>query len=265
MTMDDNNNQELEELVDETIKASSGEGNVLAGFVLFKDANMDWLRFKKVLDEDWGITFDDEIKDNAVVFKVDDMMVACSLLPMPVPNDEATEAARRNILWADGAKLVSEHQAHMVVAVMNKFDAIEQQVLLAKVISSMLKLDNTIGVYKAPTVFEKDFYIRFAESIKQGEYPMPIFIYVGMYNDHGGVCAFTSGLNYFGKPEIEVVGSQSAPEQVLSFMYSISEYVLVEDADLKDGETIGFTEDQKLPITVSDGVSLTGQTVKIGF
>ena len=54
---------------------SEGKGNVLAGFVLFKDANMDWTRFKKNLEDDWDITFEDEIKDNAVVFTVDDMTV----------------------------------------------------------------------------------------------------------------------------------------------------------------------------------------------
>ena len=37
-----------------------GEGNVLAGFVLLEDANMDWLRFKKILKDDWDIEFDDE-------------------------------------------------------------------------------------------------------------------------------------------------------------------------------------------------------------
>lgn len=242
-----------------------GEGNVLAGFVLLEDANMDWLRFKKILKDDWDIEFDDEVKENAVVFQSDEMMVALSLLPNPVPNNEAVEAAKRNILWKDGADITSKHKAHLIVAVMNKFDAVDQQVLFAKVTSSLLKLDNAIAVYKSPTVYEKQFYIDFAMSIKKGEYPMPIFVYVGMYLDKSGVCAFTSGMRYFGKQEIEIIGSQAQPEQVLSFMYSISEYLLVEDIELKDGETIGFTEDQKLPIEISKGVSIDGDTVKIGF
>jgi hypothetical protein len=94
---------------------------------------------------------------------------------------------------------------------------------------------------------------------------MPIFVYVGMYLDKEGFCAFTSGMRYFGKEEIEVIDSKAQPEQVLSFMYSISEYILVDDIELKDGETIGFTEEQKLPITISKGVSVDGDTVKIGF
>ena len=56
------------------------EGNVLAGFVLYTDANMDWLRFKKFLKDDWNIVPQDDVKDNAMVFKVGDMVVACSLM-----------------------------------------------------------------------------------------------------------------------------------------------------------------------------------------
>lgn len=166
MTNSDNDKNEQN-----VTESAEGKGNVLAAFVLFEDANMDWTRFKKNLEDDWDITFDDEIKDGAVVFSVDDMTVACSLMPSPVPNKEAEEAAKRNILWKDGAEVVAKHGAHMIVAIMNKPDALDQQELLAKVSCSLLKLDNAIGIYKAPTVYEKEFYINFAKTIDEGECP----------------------------------------------------------------------------------------------
>ena len=257
-------------LNDENNNEAPGKGNVLAGFVLFKDANMDWLRFKKNLEEDWDISFDDEIKDGAVVFNADDMTVACSLMPAPVPNHEAEAAAKRNILWKDGAEIVAKHQAHMIVAVMNKFDALDQQELLAKVACSLLKLDNAIGIYKAPTVYEKDFYINFAKTIDEGECPVPIYVYVGMYAEEKNeeeeqlFSAFTSGLSVFGKLEMEVIRASLQPNDLLSFMYTICEYVISEDVELKDGETIGFTEEQKIPVHISAGVSVPGDTIKLG-
>lgn len=150
-----------------------------------------------------------------------------------------------------------------MLAVMNKFDPLDQQELFAKVACSLLKLDNAIGIYKDPTVYEKDFYINFAMSIDKGEYPIPIYVYVGMYVENGGVYAFTSGMRFFGKQEMEILGSSYEPDEVLSFMYTICEYVIVEDIELKDGETIGFSEDQKLPIKLSEGVSVPGDTLKI--
>ena len=241
------------------------EGNVLAGFVLFKDANMDWARFKRFLKEDWDIDVQDEVKDNALVFKTDGMVVACSLMPSPVPDKEAEENAKNNIFWKEGPEVVASHNAHVMMAVMNKFDPMDQAQLFIKVAASLLKLDNAIAIYKNPTVYEKEFYINFAQNLKNDELPMPILIYVGMYLSKTGLCAFTSGMRTFGKEEIEIVDSLEQPPAVISFLLSITEYVLSEDAELKDGETIGFTDEQRLPISVGDGVSVPGTTIKIKF
>ena len=119
-------------------KDDKKEGNVLAGFVLYTDANMDWLRFKKFLKDDWNIVPQDDVKDNAMVFKVGDMVVACSLMPNPVPNKEAENAAKYNILWKEGANEVAKHQAHVMLAVMNKTSAVEQ--------ADMNKLEFTLTV-----------------------------------------------------------------------------------------------------------------------
>ena len=72
-------------------------------------------------------------------------------------------------------------------------------------------------------------------------------------------------MTFFGMNELEIIDSKQQPDQVVSFMFSIEEYVLSEHVELKDGETIGFSEEQKLPISVGDGVSIKGITAKIGF
>ena len=64
-------------------KDDKKEGNVLAGFVLYTDANMDWLRFKKFLKDDWNIVPQDDVKDNAMVFKVGDIAVSYTHLTLP--------------------------------------------------------------------------------------------------------------------------------------------------------------------------------------
>ena len=49
------------------------------------------------------------------------------------------------------------------------------------------------------------------------------------------------------------------------FLVSLVSYVLEYDVILRDGETIGFTADDKHTITLNEGVSLPGMTLKIGF
>ncbi len=258
--MNSNTNAEENQIND------SVQSDTVMGFVLLKDANMDWPRFRHYLKEDWGIVPDDEVKDNILLFQQGDMKVVCSLMPSPVPDKEAEQNAKNNFLWKNGAEEVAKHGAHVMVAVMNKADAVSQSLLFVKVACSLLKLKNAIGLYKNPTVYEKNFYIQFAETVKNGEIPAPLLTYVGMYiTKESLLCGFTSGLSYFGSEEIEVVDSKAQPNQLYSFMLSIAEYVISSGEKLKDGDTIGFTEDMKLPVTLSDGVSVQGKTLKIGY
>lgn len=244
----------------------NNENRIALGFVLLKDANFDWPRFRHNLKEDWGITFSDEIKDGAVVFEAEGMNCACSLMPNPVPNNEAETCAKNNPLWKDGDKEVAEHGAHVMVAVMQHEDKLDQQMMLCKIASSMLKLKNTIGFYKNPTVYERQFYIDTAENIKDNKPPIPIMVYVGMYMTEGAVLnAFTYGMTFFGYDEIEVVGSKAQPPQLYSFMLSVAHHVIWDEQPLADGDSIDLTDDLSVPVTRADAVSFEGKVMRIEF
>ena len=75
---------------------------------------------------------------------------------------------------------------------------------------------------------------------------------------------YTYGLRKFGKEEIEVYADADLNEG-RDFLFDIVAYVLECDVVLNDGETIGFSEEQKLQITVSPGIALPGDTIKIEY
>ena len=47
------------------------------------------------------------------------------------------------------------------------------------------------------------------------------------------------------------------------FMFEIACYVIGSGVTLRDGETIGFSEEQKLPIARTEGISVEGMSLKI--
>ncbi|MBR6045075.1 MAG: DUF4261 domain-containing protein [Ruminococcus sp.] len=247
------------------------KGKTIVGFVLLTDANLDWPRFRHYLKEDWGISFSDEIKDGAVVFSAEGRRCACSLLPNPVPNKEAETCARNNLLWKDAVEETAKHAAHVMVAVMDspdpeERDELDASLLFCKIASSMLKLKNTIGIYKNPTVYEKQFYIDVAQNIKKTAIPIPIMVHIGIYmTAQRQLCGYTYGLRFFGREEVEVIDTRAQPQDLFNFLMAISDYVVTQEIDLKDGETIGFTEDEKLPIRISPAQYFPGNSIKIGF
>ena len=69
----------------------------------------------------------------------------------------------------------------------------------------------------------------------------------------------------FGKEEMEVYAANADLNDVRDFLLDIVTYVLDCDVTLNDGETIGFSEEQKLSITLSDAVALDGKSLKLEY
>lgn len=74
------------------------------------------------LQEQWNITVqesdeDGEKRDDALVFDVGDKIAAISLMPFPIPNNEAETNAENNWMWPEAVNAAKEHCAHIMVAV----------------------------------------------------------------------------------------------------------------------------------------------------
>lgn len=237
-----------------------------AGFVLLSDVSWDKQQLIHDLKTEWNIEIVDEDKnEEALVVSIDDMTIALSLMPAPVPNGEAEENAANNYLWKDAVKVIKAHQAHIMAAVLGNAPLIERGKLFVKLLASCCKQQNACGVYTSGTVFEPRFYMEFANMMKEDLLPIYNWIWFGLYQGEKGVNCYTYGMKVFGKDEMEVLDADADPSDVQEFLSSLVSYVLEYDVTLNDGETIGFTENDKHSITRSEGVSLPEVTLKIEY
>ena len=103
--------------------------------------------------------------------------------------------------------------------------------------------------------------------LKEDELPIFNWVWFGLYRSEGGLNGYTYGMDVFGKEEMEVLNTDAEPEELRDFLASLASYVLACDVTLQDGETIGFSADDKHTITRSPGVSLPEEqmTLKIGY
>ncbi|HOP99917.1 MAG TPA: DUF4261 domain-containing protein [Acetivibrio clariflavus] len=247
-------------------ESKSSTGNMVCGFILFNSIEVDWEAFYANLEKDWNIKLSEkQSKDSVFAFEVDGMSIACTFIDLPIPHNEAENNARNNFLWKEAMEVTSTHKAHAILAVMNGSDAIERNLLFTKIACSLLKLDNAIGIYQSPTVIPSKFYIDVAEDIKQGYLPILNWIYFGIYPDGDRVSGYTVGLNKFGKDEIEVIKTKESPKDLYNFLVCVASYVVEGDVTLKHGETIGFSQEQKLKIIRSKGIAVEGESIKIEF
>ncbi|MCI8414257.1 MAG: DUF4261 domain-containing protein [Ruminiclostridium sp.] len=247
-------------------------GGDFLGFVLLSTPEFDETAFRAVLKEDWGLTVPEqeapeEGEGPAIVFEHEGMMVSVALMEAPVPNGEAEYWANSNFMERDQALAAArDHQSHLLVAVMGREAApLKAGELFVKLAASCLKAPNALGIYDCGTVWLPEYFIRSSLAMKEGRPPLDALVFVGLYRGEKGVSSWTNGLRSFGKEELEVVESRHKPSEVYDLMWNVSSYLIQEGAVLRDGETLGYTAKQKLPITRSKGVYVEGQTLKIGF
>lgn len=239
------------------------------GFVLLSDADWDKEQLIRDLKEKWDITAeedDDENEDVNLIFSVDDMLAVIILMKAPIPGGEAEESAQNNYMWRDAVDVAKAHKAHIMVAVLGKEeDLLKRGKLYTKLAAACCRQKYAVGVYTSGVVFEPRFYEGFADMMKNDDIPIFNWIWFGIYRRSGGVCGYTYGMEDFGKDEMEVLDVDAAPSDLRDFLINIASYVLENDVELHDGETIGFSENDKHAITRSEGVALPKMTLKIKF
>ena len=254
---------------------------VFAGFVLLSKGEWDKQQFIHDMKEKWGITVDqqnpsedadeaasqDESQD-AVVFEVGHMSATVGLMTYPVPNGEAEANAENNYMWPEAVKAAREHCAHIIVAGLGKEeDVLEKGKLYTKLVAACCRQKHATGVYTSGVVFEPRFYESAAHVLDEGELPIFNWIWFGLYRSEGGLSAYTYGMDAFGKDEMEVLDVNARFDELRDFLTVLVFYVLENDVELKDGETIGFTADDIHTITRSKGVALPEEqmTLKISY
>lgn len=246
----------------------SGAGGFI-GFVLLPEYKFNWQNLWNTLREDWQIEPDESEKDedeDRHVISYKGCTILLALMDMPVPNNEAAENAAYNYLWKEAVEKTKEHKAHLIVSVLGTgVPPKERGRLFVQVAQACCKQEDVIGIYTNGVVYEPRFYVEAADMLKTEELPILNWVWFGIYQTKKGVGGYTFGMRNFGKDEIEVLDTAVTPKEMSEFLMDLAVYVLDEDVVLRDGETIGFSAEQKLPIKKSKGVAVEGMSLKIEY
>ena len=245
--------------------------STFVGFVLLDEVRFDAEKYVKDLKEDWGMSYDFEIThdNNTIIADYNGMIMTASLMPAPIPDNEAVEQAKTNYRWEKAVEAAEKHKAHLLVSVINRGDVdnIEGAKHYVKLLANATKQEGCLGINILGTVIHPQMYYDFAKLYDENDdFPIENIVYIGLYGDENNtVSGYTYGLEQFGKKELEIIKSSEEAEEVYNFLASISDYIITSDVVLNDGETIGFSEEQKIQISVSEGIALDGETIKLGF
>ncbi len=244
--------------------------SLILGMVLLEEANtVDINGVVSDLRSSWRLQVDDrESGDASSVLVIDGYNIAIAHMPLPVPGDEIKETAAYNYLWPNAEAEATRHQGHVLVSLMNAGkDPVAENLLFNKVAASVLKNSQSLGVYIGgrSLLLSKDFYLGNTAMMSEKDLPLYNWVYFGLRQENGKQSIYTYGLTDFNKKEMEIVNSSHSLDELIEMMFNMTHYVIAQQVNLKDGETIGISAEQKLKIKESKGKFLEGTTLKITY
>ena len=246
------------------------KAGAFVGFVLLSEVEWDKEQLIRDLKEEWNIDAteddDDEVSDDSLVFQIGDMIAAASLMQMPVPDGEAEENAESNYMWPEAVNAAKAHKAHIMVAVMGKeASLVKRAELYVKLAACCCRQKRATGIYTSGTVFEPSFFYKFADMMKDGEFPIFNLIWSASTAASAASAATHTEWSASARTRWRLLDADAEPSDVQNFLSSMAAYVIEYDVTLNDGETIGFSAEDKHAITRSEGAALPGMTLKIEY
>ncbi len=202
------------------------------------------------------------------VFKIDNKMVGVGHVGAPIPIGDIETTAVYAYNWETVLEDIKKQTSHLIVTIMNaESDFVNCFRIFTRVICSILRTTKSIGIYKGTQslLIPAEDYIEEAETMTDEHLPLNLWIYFGLHKTEEGNSVYTYGMSEFGKNDMEILNSSKSPHDLRDFLLNITHYVLDFDVTFEDGQTIGISENEKIPITFSKGKYVSGDTYKFRY
>lgn len=192
-------------------------------------------------------------KQGNVVFEIGNDHAAIGLMPIPIPWSNLEGPCLTAWWWPEAAEKMKSHKGHVLVALVgDQGDAIRRAITLTQLTAAVAASVDAAGIYwgGGALVHDPNAFVKEAESVSTASLPLQLWIDFRLgQNEDDSLRLFTTGMALFDQKEIEMPRTTKKPNDVLDFAYAIADYVLTSGKTIQAGETVGRSEDEKVPVT----------------
>lgn len=173
------------------------------------------------------------------------------LMPVAVPEGEADDAAQFSVsAMGTGWKLAS-HTAHLVVS-QRDTDGSPSETLgrFTSLLAAVAKASGAVGVYwgNAGATHDAAFFISTAQDRDLGA---RLLLWTGVSvarETDGRLSLLSLGMKQLNLPDLLLIAPKSAGNEALGTFFDLLAYVAARGKPLPDGDTIGRTAAERLPV-----------------
>jgi hypothetical protein len=203
--------------------------------------------------------------ENLLTLTVGEATAAVSLVPRPIPWSQLEGPAATAWYWPEASAALRHHAAHLLVALVDEGGRpIEKAMTLTRLVTAVAAASPSVGIFWGPgrLVHSPEAFIEQAVQMSEGN--LPLFLWVDFRIEEsasGGVRLFTTGLEALGATEMEVRDYGGDAQELLNYAYNIAHYQLDQRKVIRDGDTIGLTDE--VQVTAHRGLSMLGGEMEV--
>lgn len=200
-----------------------------------------------------GSLLNEETKLSVLEFELRPGGIAfIALMPTAIPTGEAEDAVRFSVSAIGTGWKLSTHKAHLVVSLRGNdseslFDSLS---LFTSLLGAVTKTSRAVGVYwgGAGATHDPKFLISIAQD---RDFDSRIMLWTGVSvvrEADGRLSLLSLGMKQLNLPDLLLINPKSAGNAALGTLFDLLGYVSKLGKPLPEGDTVGRTADERLPI-----------------
>jgi hypothetical protein len=193
-----------------------------------------------------------------IAFDMGDMSLIGGLMPKPIPWGDLEGPCRMSWLWPEAEEQLRAHAGHLIVTAMGSEDPLARAKALTIGLAGILgACPEALGVYwgDATLVIPSGLFQDMAREILPGG--LPLFLWIDFRagkNEDGTTGGFTTGLAALGHMEFETGNATDGVGELRERLFGLANYVLENGPVIKDGNTVGADENEKIRVVYSESM-----------
>jgi Domain of unknown function (DUF4261) len=223
--------------------------------------------FFATIKSEWQITAQDvSVTKDALNFKTKTGKYEYRLVAQKMPESEWIAFASISWLWKSAKAEMQGHKAYLQLTYIadETMTAYTSELEIARINASLFHVlaSNGIGILNADRylMLDRNIYRETMKHLPIDEAPTYLMVYFGMSSEANKHSGYTYGMHKFNLPEVEIVNSTHSLHEVHAVLLAsvsnlLAKGMVSENKDAKDA----------VKISVSEGVYVQGQTMKISF
>lgn len=212
---------------------------------------------------------------DAIVVLVNSAPVTVMFIDKPLPADAWQGAAENSVTWREAKDVVHHTRAHAIVALLQEttdhgaaLNGAVAVTMLAGVLAQRLPVVAAIFT-EAQTIVPGNEAARSAAALAGGQLPVNLLVGLSFLrgpalpDGHPTMAALTTGLLPFVGREIELAPTPLQPVEIARRLLGLGQYLIVQGPVIKDGETVGLTESEKIRVRFAPAGQRAGVPVML--